>query len=277
MRKRRDNKSFRRELIVRGVVYGTLALLIFAAAVSGEPARSGVTLRDIAYIEGRPAKLSGYGLVVGLNGTGDGTILGHNERSLKATLGHLGIEAGNEIITPGQVAAVLVQAVLPSGTEPGIAVPIQITALGDATDLSGGHVVPLTLHSRDGRFTGEAEGCIVEGSAFPLGLAPASAFVERGLISSSSVFMNEIPNQNFVMEVRGLGVSQLQELTELINSRFGEIATTHSGCDIEIRLPAAYADFDERVSLVLQMASLPVGEIVPELLVNRDAADAMVE
>lgn len=277
MRKRRDNKSFRRELIVRGVVYGTLALLIFAAAVSGEPASKGITLRDIAYVEGRPARLSGYGLVVGLDGTGDGSILGHNERTLKAALGHLGIETGGETIIPGQVAAVLVQALLPSGTEPGVAVPTQITALGDATDLAGGRLIPLTLHSRDGRFSGEASGTVPEGCSFPLGAAPASAYHERGLISSSSVFMNEIPGQNFVLEVRGLDLPQLQKLTDLINSRFGDIAVTHSGCDIEIMLPAAYADFDERVSLVLQIASLPVDEIVPELLVNRDAADAFAD
>jgi flagellar P-ring protein precursor FlgI len=277
MQKRRENKSFRRELLVRGVVYGTLALLIFAAAVSGEPAGKGITLRDIAYIEGRPARLSGFGLVVGLNGTGDGSILGHNERTLMATLGHLGVEASGATITPGQVAAVLVQAVLPSGTEPGVAVPTQITALGDATDLTGGRLVPLRLHSRDGRFLGEASGTIPAGCSFPLGTAPASAYLERGLVSSSSVFMNEIPEQNFVLEVRGLDPHQLQKLTDLINSRFGEIAVSHSGCDVEIRLPAAYADFDERVSLVLQIASLPVDDIVPELLVNRDAPEPFVE
>lgn len=273
MRKRRDNKSFRRELIVRGVVYGTLALLIFAAAVSGEPAQRQVTLRDIAYIEGKPAKLSGFGLVVGLNGTGDGSLLGHTDRSLRAALGHLEIDTRDEVISVGNVAAVIIQAELPAGTEPGMKVPIQITALADATDLIGGRLVPLTLHSRNGRFTGQAGGVIPEGCSVPLGTRPASAYLSQGLVSSSSVFMNEIPDQDFVLEVRGLNARQLEQLTALINMTFGQIASSHSGCDIEIKLPDAYADFNDRAGLVLQMAALPVGAIVPDLLVNRDSAD----
>lgn len=273
MRKRRDNKSFRRELIVRGVVYGTLALLIFAAAVSGEPVQRQVTLRDIAFIEGKPVKLSGFGLVVGLNGTGDGSILGHTDRSLRAALGHLGIDARNEVISVKNVAAVFVQADLPAGTEPGMKVPVQLTALGDAIDLAGGRLVALTLHSRDGRFTGDAGGAIPEGCSRPLGTAPASAYLSRGLIASSSVFMNEIPEQSFVMEVRGLDARQLEQLTALINMTYGQIASSHSGCDIEIKLPDTYADFNDRAGLVLQMAALPVGAIVPDLLVNRDSVD----
>jgi flagellar P-ring protein precursor FlgI len=277
MRKRRDNRSFRRELIVRGVVYGTLALLVFAAAVSSEPSQRQITLRDIAHIEGKPAKLSGFGLVVGLNGTGDGSILGHTERTLRAALGHLGIDTRDERIGVGEVAAVLVQAELPAGTEPGTRVPVQITALGDTRDLAGGRLVPLTLHSRDGRFTGEAEGVISEGCSRPLGAAPASAFLSRGLVSSSSVFMNEVPDQSFVIEVRGLDPRRVEQLAALINMRFGQIANTHTGCDIEIKLSDAYADFNNRAGIVLQIASLPVGEIVPELLVNRDSVNRLAQ
>lgn len=275
MRKRRDSKSFRREMIVRGVVYGTLALLIFAAAVSGEPAQRQVTLRDIAYVEGKPVKLSGFGLVVGLDGTGDGAILGHTDRTLCAALGHLGIDTRGETVSVRKVAAVIVQADLPAGTEPGMKVPVQITALGDATNLIGGRLVPLTLHSRNGRFSGEAGGIIPEGCSVPLGVRPASAYLSEGLVASSSVFMNEVPDQNFVLGVRGLNARQLEQLTALINMSFGQIASSHSGCDIEIKLPDIYADFNDRAGLILQMAALPVGAIVPDLLVNRDSADPL--
>ena len=93
MRKRSNTTSHRRQLLIRSLVYGTLAILIFAAAVSSGQVPGIVCLRDLAHIEGRPALMSGYGLVVGLDGTGDGVQIAHTDRSLLATLGHLGIDA----------------------------------------------------------------------------------------------------------------------------------------------------------------------------------------
>lgn len=277
MRKRRDDTSKRNGLLLRGLVYGTLAFLIFAAAASGDPAGDGVSLRDIAFVEGRPVMVSGFGLVVGLKGTGDGSVIRHTDRSLAAALTHLGIEPHEQPIKVGEVAAVLVQAHLSPGVDAGVSVPSRLVALSDASDLTGGTLLPVTLRSRDGRFRGVASGSVSVSGSKPLALAPASAVVEQALSVSIPIFITDLPGRNFVLGVHGLDAVQLRVVAGLINRRFGEIATAHSGCDIEINLPSGYDDFDERASLILNLALLPVHEAIPALLVDRVAESLVSE
>lgn len=221
--------------------------------------------------------MTGYGLVVGLDSTGDGSHLPHTNKSLAATLSHLGIDPQGYAVAIGSVAAVLVQAEFYPGTEIGMATHVRVTALNDATDLSGGRLLPLSLASRDGRFFGTTTGfglVVAVQSSKP---APTQGVIERELVCHTPVFMNEVPDRDFILEARGLSASQVIQLCDKINQIFGQIATTHSGCDIEVRLPESYSDYAERASLVLQIAALPVDDIVPALLVDRLDSLAPVE
>ncbi len=277
MRKRTSDNSNRRDLLIRGLVYGTLAVLFFAVAVSSSEKRGALCLRDIGFIEGDPAHLHGFGLVVGLDSTGDGSKLAHTDRTLRATLSHLGIDASEAAIATGKVAAVMVQAELNPGMEIGMATSVRVTALNDATDLSGGRLVPLTLSSRDGRFRGYVSGATSIAGIAPSHFAPASGLSHNALICSTAVFMADVPDLSFVIELRGVSTAQIASIAERINQSFGQIAHAHSGCDIEITLPAAYDDYSERASLVLQIAALPLGDIVPDLLVERDDLSLSIE
>ncbi len=271
MRKRRDDQSYRRQLILRGIVYGTLAILIFAAAASSQTQTPRVTLAQIAYINGPSTVLTGYGLVTGLNGTGDGQYLSHTDNSLFAALRHLGIDPGGSPVRTGEVAAVIVQCDIAAGTEPDTRLPVRITALGDASDLAGGTLQPVTLRSRDGRLSGFASGAIDSANSQPLGIVPASATLDRALTPSGSIFFTQLPPQDFVLEIRGLKSEQIASVAARINSRFGVIARAHSGCDIEINLPDAYGALEERANLVFQLADLPIDDIVPAQFVTRDS------
>lgn len=270
MRKRAGDNSRRRDLLIRGLVYGTLAVLLFAVAVSSSEKRPGLCLRDIGFIEGDPARLHGFGLVVGLDSTGDGSKLAHTDRTLRATLAHLGIDPSDAPITTAKVAAVMVQAELNPGTEIGMATSVRVTALNDATDLSGGRLVPLMLSSRDGRFRGHVSGAHSITGIASSHFAPASGVSHNALVCSTSVFMTDVPDLHFVIELRGVSAAQIVSIAERINRSFGQIAYAHSGCDIEITLPSTYDDYTERASLVLQIAAMPLDDIVPDLLVERD-------
>lgn len=270
MKKRRERSSVqRRQLLLRGLVYGTLALLILAAAAYGTPGGKSVLLRSFAYIEGKPTTVRGYGLVVGLPGTGDGSLIRHSDQSLLATIEHLGIDPQGYPIRKGEVAAVFVQADLPAGFDLGMTASVHLTALGDATNLGGGTLLPLTLTSRDGRFSVLAEGPVSAAGNRPLGTAPASAIVERAFTASTSIFMTDVPERNFLLELRGLNAEQVRLVGNLINQRFGVIASVCSDCDIEICLPTAYEASDERAALVLALAAMPIHEALPSLLVGR--------
>lgn len=270
MRKRHSKSSFpRRQLLVRTLIYGTLAFLFFAVTAFGERPGSSVLLHDIAFVEGQPAMVSGYGLLVGLTGTGDGSLVRHTDQTLLATLGHLGIDPQGWSIHAGDVAAVLVQAELHPGQEIGMTAPVRLTALGDAVDLAGGTLLPLTLYSRDGRFQLNAEGPVSAAGSLRLAAAPASALVERAITVASPIFMTDLPGREFVIETRGLDPETVSRVANLINHEFGVIACTHSGCDIEVKLPASYEAFDERAALVFRLAALPVQSVIPALLVDR--------
>lgn len=277
MRKRPTSNTKRRDIFIRSMIYGTLAALIFAAAVSGGQKPAAPCLRDIGFIEGRPASLTGFGLVVGLDSTGDGSRLAHTDKTLLATLSHLGIDPVHATVATEKIAAVFVQAEFRPGMDVGSLTDVRVTALNDATDLTGGRLLPVTLHSRDGRFYGQiAVETEVDAFAFNP-LAPAGGMIRNALICSSSVFMTDVPDLDFVIELRGVDAGQVAQVAERINQTFGQIAFTHSGCDIEIKLPAAYEDFAERASLVLQIAALPIDGIIPTLLVDRDALPISVE
>lgn len=277
MRKRATDTSRRRDILIRSLLYGTLAALVCAAAVSGTQLSGSTCLRDIAFIEGRPATLTGYGLLVGLQGTGDGSKLAHTNKSLLATLTHLGIDPQGAPVEIGEVAAVLVQAEFPSGMDVGMITSVRVTALNDATDLTGGRLLPMTLVSRDGRFRGTTTNSMPTVGLPGNSIAAASGVIEKALVCSTSVFMTDLPGQDFILEMRGLSATLITDLAECINLTFGQIAYAHSGCDIEIKLPASYADFSERASLVAQIAAMPVDDIVPALIVGRDDVAASAE
>ena len=271
MKRRTNDSERRRQILIRSLIYGVLAILLFAAAVSSAERQQTIALRDIAYIVGRPAMLTGYGLVVGLNGTGDGARLLHTDKSLLATLGHLGVDPQGTDVRIGKVAAVFVQAEFAPGTDIGVSATVRVTALNDATNLYGGTLLPLTLNSRDGRFHGTTMLGAVVDSAPPNPRAPAMGVLAGAVTCSTSVYMTDLPGREFIIELRGLNASQVAEVAARINQTLGEIAYAHSGCDIEVKLPPICDDFSERSNIVFQIANLNVEYIVPALLAEREA------
>ncbi|HWO58376.1 MAG TPA: flagellar basal body P-ring protein FlgI [bacterium] len=250
---------------VRVWLTAVLALPVVAALAADNPGRS-VCLRDISYVLGPPVTVSGYGVVVGLPGTGDGAVIPHTDVTFAATLRHLGIALPDVPIPVGTAAAVFVQAEICPGVNPGAPLPARVVALGDATTLAGGTLLPVDLHSPDGQFHMQASGAIDPAASIPCGLSPATAWMNQGAVAASTCFMTAVPERDFILEARGLADAQLPLLAERINAVFGQIARAHSGCDIEINLPPAYASFDERVSLIAQLAALPVDDLLPRIL-----------
>ena len=107
------------------------------------PARADVRLKDIVDIEGvRGNDLVGYGLVVGLNGTGDGIKNSpYTEEAFASLLERLGVNLQGENFKSRNVAAVIVTATLPAFARTGSAIDVSISAIGDASSLLGGSLV----------------------------------------------------------------------------------------------------------------------------------------
>lgn len=138
----------------------TLALFLASAFV---PCSAQTRIRDIVDVEGvRQNDLVGYGIVVGLNGTGDSVRNSpFTEDSLTHMLERLGVNVQGEQIKPNNVAAVLVTASLPAFSRAGSTIDISIASIGDANSLEGGTLILTPLKGADNNVYAVAQGSVI--------------------------------------------------------------------------------------------------------------------
>ena len=174
-----------------------LVLCVAASAIA--PASAQVRIKDIADTEGiRVNQLVGYGLVVGLNGTGDKIDSAvFTRQSLIGMLERLGVNTRDQEskLQTKNVAAVMVTAELPAFARPGSRIDVSISALGDATNLTGGTLLVTPLLGADGEVYGVAQGAMATGAIAARG---AAASVTRGVptagkIANGAVVEREVP------------------------------------------------------------------------------------
>ncbi|MBI1365899.1 MAG: flagellar basal body P-ring protein FlgI [Alphaproteobacteria bacterium] len=136
-----------------------VALLVALIA----PAEAEVRLKDLVDVEGvRGNDLVGYGLVVGLNGTGDGLRNSpYTEEALSSLLERLGVNVQGEDFRPKNVAAVLVTATLPPFARAGMQIDVTVSAIGDAKSLTGGTLIMTPLNAPDGQVYAVAQGPVL--------------------------------------------------------------------------------------------------------------------
>ncbi len=231
-----------------------IALLFCAAAAFAttpdEP--HGVRLKDLVTIEGvRSNQLVGYGLVVGLNGTGDSQQTIFSVQSLTNMLQRMGVSVSPALITVKNTAAVMITATLPAFAQPGTSIDVTVGAIGDAKNLQGGLLVLTTLRGINGQVFATAQGPLVTGG-FVAG---------RGSANSQTVnhpTVGRIPNGGSVERVApsvplgNLIHLQLKEedfttsarVAEVINKRFGPngaIAHADNSALVTVHLPSQYA------------------------------------
>lgn len=169
-------------------------LIIFALLLASPVAAAPIRLKDLVEFDGvRGNDLVGYGLVVGLNGTGDGLRNApFTEEILSTTLERLGVNISGEQIRPKNVAAVIVTASLPPFARIGGQIDVTVSAIGDAKSLLGGTLIMTPLNAADGEIYAVAQGTVLAGGVQAEGDAarvvhgvptsggiPAGARVER--------------------------------------------------------------------------------------------------
>lgn len=175
--------------MIRAIIL-SLTLMLIPALAMGTPVR----LKDLVEFDGvRGNDLVGYGLVVGLSGSGDGLRNAPFTEDIMATiLERLGVNITGEQMRPRNVAAVLVTATLPPFARAGGRIDVTVSAIGDARSLLGGTLIMTPLNGADGQIYAVAQGAViaggvaVEGEGASLvqgvptaGIIPAGARVER--------------------------------------------------------------------------------------------------
>jgi flagellar P-ring protein precursor FlgI len=174
------------------VRFPLLPPILLAAALLGacgaRPAAAQVRIKDIADVEGvRDNQLVGYGLVVGLNGTGDklnNAIF--TRESLVAMLERLGVNTRDQItkLDTKNVAAVMVTADLPGFARAGSRIDVSVSALGDASNLTGGTLLVTPLLAADGEVYAVAQGALVTGA---VAAKAAAGSVTKGVPTAARI------------------------------------------------------------------------------------------
>jgi flagellar P-ring protein FlgI len=203
-----------------------LAFLVMAIPAFADPIR----LKDLVEFDGvRGNDLVGYGLVVGLNGTGDGLRnTPFTEEIMSNLLERLGVNVTGESFRPKNVAAVFVTARLPAFARTGAQIDVTVSAIGDAKSLLGGTLIMTPLNAADGQIYAVAQGTIIaggisaEGEAARVvqgvptaGIIPAGARVEREVefdLASLSTLRLALRNADFTTAAR---------IEAAINAEFG--------------------------------------------------------
>ena len=176
---------------------GAVLALLLVAALAPTPAAAQVRIKDIASFEGvRDNLLVGYGLVVGLNGTGDNLSNSpFTQQSIIGMLERLGVNIRGENFKPKNVAAVMVTATLPPFSREGSRIDITVSAIGDAKSLQGGTLLVTPLMGADGQVYAVSQGpvAIAGFSAEGDAASVTKGTPTNGRISSGAVIEREIP------------------------------------------------------------------------------------
>ena len=230
-----------------------------------------VRLKEIAAVQGvRSNQLMGYGLVVGLDGTGDQTTqTPFTTQSLTAMLQQMGVNlpAGTNMQLKN-VASVLVTATLPAFAQPGQAIDINVSSMGNAKSLRGGTLIATPLKGADGQIYALAQGNVVVGGAgasaggskvqvnhLSAGRIPEGATVER------SVPTPWLQGRTIQYDLRADDFNTAREVADAINRAKGPgTAEAISGRTVAVNLPMQPG---ERVAFVADLENLSIDRAAP--------------
>ena len=210
----------------------SLVLTLLLCLPAPAPVAAQIRIKDIADTEGiRVNQLVGYGLVVGLNGTGDKIDSAvFTRQSLIGMLERLGVNTRDQEskLQTKNVAAVMVTAELPAFARTGSMIDVSISALGDATNLTGGTLLVTPLLGADGEVYGVAQGALATGAIAARG---AAASVTRGVptagkIANGAVVEREVPfrletQRNTRLGLRNPDLTTARRIAAAINKEIG--------------------------------------------------------
>lgn len=240
-RQERDRGWLRRATVIACLVLPCGA--VAQAQTSAERPQRQARIKDIASIEGiRDNQLVGYGIVVGLQGTGDSQQTTFPTQTLAATLLRMGVSVPASSIRVQNLAAVFVSATLPPFARPGTKLDITVSSAGDARSLEGGLLLLTPLYGADGKIYALAQGALVVGgySVSSNGNTkqlnhPNTARIPFGAMVERGVPLELANLEDFSILLYDADFKSAESMAELINS--------------ELRRPAAKAVDSRRVSL----------------------------
>src|SRR6478736_1199821 len=255
-------------------------------ALALSPVSAGATsrIKDLANIEGvRQNQLIGYGLVVGLNGTGD-TLnnIPFTKQSLQAMLERMGVNIRGATIRTGNVAAVMVTGNLPAFSTQGTRMDVTVSALGDAKSLQGGTLLVTPLLGADGNVYAVAQGSLAIGGFTAEGDAakitrgvPTVGRISNGAIIEREIdfALNRLPNLRLAL--RNADFTTAKRIAAAVNDFIGiPAAEPLDPSTVQLAIPKEYAG--KVVALLTEIEQLQIETDLPAKIVIDERSGIIV-
>lgn len=245
-----------------------ILLIALCAPALFPPSADAARIKDIAQIDGvRNNQLIGYGLVVGLNGTGDSAGTKFTIQSLVNMLERLGIQVDMTQVKVNNVAAVMVTAELPPFAKPGTTIDVMVSSVGDSKNLSGGSLLMTPLNGPDGQVYAVAQGPLALGALAFGGKAasvqknhPTVARIPGGALVERAVDFELDPTNGITYRLRQADFTTVTRMVSAINTRFsGPLAAAVDSATVQVQVPAVFHS-----QIVPFIASLETLEVHPD-------------
>jgi flagellar P-ring protein precursor FlgI len=250
---------------------GLAASILVALCASAQNADHTVLIRDVASVEGiRNNSLIGYGLVVGLRGTGDKQQTYFTIQTLASILQRMGVEIPPSVVQSTvqakNVAAVFVTASLPPFSRPGMPLDVTVSSAGDARSLEGGLLLLTPLYAADGQVYAAAQGPLVVGG-YAVGSSANSKSVNHPTVG-------RIPNGGLIERDSSLDLTKLQHVSLLLGeASFTTVEEVAAVINKALATPAASVIDSRRVEI---QTPVPGNANLPALLARIENLEVRV-
>src|SRR5215469_4316084 len=262
-----------------------LAVILASLHLAG-PAAAGSRIKDIVEFEGvRDNMLVGYGLVVGLNNTGDSLQNApFTKQSIESMMERLGINtrdpAASALLNTKNVAAVMVTARLPAFSAPGSQIDATVSAMGDAKSLLGGTLLLTSLMGADGQSYAAAQGTVQTGAVSASGASGSS--ITRGVPTAGRIAGGAIVEKEVGFDLNAMGLLRLtlrnpdfttaRRIAEAVNAAYPGSAFAENPTIIALKPPPGHA----MVDFVTDVEDLQVEPEGPAKVVIDEVAGVVV-
>ncbi len=275
-----NNKSYLRDFPWKFTALVLIGIFFMLNAAQAKTSR----IKDIVDIEGvRDNMLIGYGLVVGLNGTGD--TLNNSpftEQSLTAMLERLGVNVRGQNLNTGNVAAVMVTATLPPFRNQGSTIDVSISSLGDAESLLGGTLLVTPLMAADGEVYAVAQGPVtvagfaIEGEAASVVQnIPTSGRVPGGAIVEKEIGFKLEDLGDVRLSLKNPDFTTARRIARAVNGFMSlNVATAENDASVVLKKPKGYGG--SIVDLITDIEQLPIQPDMPARVVIDERSGTIV-
>jgi len=208
--------------------------------------KNNVKIRDEVEISGmRTNYLTGYGIVVGLNGTGDGTTSKFTLITIANMLRKFGIYIDPNQVKTKNAAAVIVTANMPPFAKPGMSFDVSVSSISDAKSIANGVLIRTPLYGPDGKIYAFAQGPVSTGGGFSesnKGGKVEKNFPTSGIVVNGGIMEEELPinleDIPFItLSLKNPDFQKSSQIAKVINDKFGKIATAVDATSVVVRLP----------------------------------------